>query len=314
MTPNMVPDRSRLLVIGANGFLGSNLALSAAGDCEVILHTRRPLARRASGEHHCIPLASIDQIQRLMDEARPQIVINCAAVADIEVCERDQDLAFEVNAILPQRLARTCRDRGIAFVHVSTDAVFGGLPGPYNEASPVSPINQYGKSKAEGDRGVLAEAPNALVVRTNIVGWSPSGSRSLLEFFFNELRGQGSPPGFQDVFFRPLSALSVWPLIREWLSAPSKRGLRHATGGQLLSKYEFGRLVAKTFGFDPNRIIPTSITSQAGRVTRSSMLDVRPSASTGISPPSPMIEDALLELREVASGGWRHRLEEFRTA
>ncbi len=102
-----------------------------------------------------------------VDSVRPTVVYNCAAFHNVEVCESEEDRAFEVNARAVKRLATACADHGARFVHLSTNYVFDGTADrPYGEDELPSPRSIYAISKLAGEHAALAYAPGALVVRT----------------------------------------------------------------------------------------------------------------------------------------------------
>lgn len=316
MTKSFATSGQRILVIGAGGFLGANLVLTALEKCHVIAHSRTGLAGLAGVEQLALDLRELEKIESLVSSARPDVVINCSALADVDACERDPQGAFMANAEVPALLATACQCLGVRFVHISTDAVFGGTEGPQGESSPVSPINVYGRTKADGEIAVLRECRECLVVRTNFYGWSPSGSRSLLEFFVNTLDQGQDPSGFIDIEFRPLAVQFLWPLISGWLceSLQVDRRIRHATGLELIPKYEFGRQVAACFGYSIQRVRPVSSEGSSLVAQRGKVLDVRPSElpqdlAGGKSQISVAV--GLEELKRQAEQGFRSRIAQI---
>jgi dTDP-4-dehydrorhamnose reductase len=307
-------QRVRVLILGANGFLGSNLALAASATEDVVLQSRRTLRDLPDFDHHTCELTSPGQLEALIARVEPGLVVNCAALADVDECERDPKRAFEINAEFPARLADSCHASNIPLVHISTDAVFGAGRGPFFEDSKPSPVNVYGFSKLEGELETLRAFPRALIVRTNFFGWSPQGSRSLLEFFFNNLEQGKACPGFQNVLFRPWSVANLWPFIREVLptSGNSTRGqILHATGSSLLSKYDFGLLVAEVFRFDPSLIEPQLMTTSRHRAPRAKCLDVVPSIPRPDEVDKVEIRRDLQQLKFLAENGLRNDLRRF---
>jgi len=252
----------KLLVTGASGLLGINLALEATSAHQVTALDRGKLTNTPFGIFKA-DLLTPQAVDSALDSVRPDWVIHCAALADLEACEDNPELARRLNADLPAELASACLQRNIALVHVSTDAVFDGQKeGAYFETDVPNPLGVYARTKLEGERGVLDANPHAIVARVNFYGWSPSGKRSLAEFFFNNLTNNRSMSGFTDVRFCPMLVNHTAQLL---LSMLAKRlsGLYHVVGPQAMSKYQFGVEIARKFGLPEGEISPKSILSSS---------------------------------------------------
>ena len=142
---------------------------------------------------------------------------------------------------------------GSRFVYVSTDAVFDGARGWYAEDEPVSPTSAYGRSKAVGEKAVVAAHPSAVIARTNFFGWSPSGDRSILEFFTRELSSGRRVPGYVNYVVTSLFVEDVIDSIERILEA-EEQGVFHVVSRDGVAKADFGRLVAAEFALDSGLI------------------------------------------------------------
>ena len=250
----------KLLITGASGLLGLNLALEAMPAHDVVAVDRGKLANTPFGIVKA-DLLTPGAVDSILDAARPDGLIHCAALANLEACEQNPELARRLNAHLPGQLAAACRRRGISMVHISTDAVFDGQKeGAYTEEDEPNPLGVYAQTKLDGERAVLDANPDAVVARVNFYGWSPSGARSLAEFFFNNLSNKKPMSGFTDVIFCPMQ---VNHLAQTLLSILEKRlsGVYHSVGPQAMSKYQFGVEIARKFGFPEDEISQKSILS-----------------------------------------------------
>ena len=248
----------RVLITGASGLLGLNLALDATATHEVIGVDRSKLA---SPPFKLIKADLLDQqaVSRILDEAKPDAVIHCAALANLEACESDPDLAYQMNAELPAQIADECARRGIGLVHLSTDAVFDGTKdGMYSEADMPNPVGVYSQTKFAGERGVLQMNPQAIVARVNFYGWSLGGKRSLAEFFVNGLSNGKNVNGFTDVIFCPMLVNHLGKILLEMVEK-ELHGLYHVVGPQAMSKYQFGIEVARKFELRESLISPQSV-------------------------------------------------------
>jgi len=246
---------TRILVTGASGLLGLNLALEAAPEHQVLgLTHSHPLA--APFETRQLDLMDADACAALLDDFQPEWLIHCAALANLEACEQQPAWAARLNAEVPAELAASARERGIRFLHISTDAVFDGERGSYSEADAPNPLSIYAETKLAGELAVQAADPDALLARVNFFGWSLSGRRSLAEFFYNKLAAGEAAPGLTDRFFSPLLVNDLADVLYRMLVA-GLSGIYHVASPVSLSKYEFGVAIAERFGFDPDLVQPT---------------------------------------------------------
>jgi dTDP-4-dehydrorhamnose reductase len=249
---------ARVLITGASGLLGISLALEAMHEHDVLGVDRGKL-KSAPFPVHVANLTRRDELASLLDVVRPDWLVHCAALTNLDLCEKHPDEAKILNAETPGELAKVCANRKIRFVHISTDAVFEGTKtGPYMEDDLPNPLGVYAQTKLEGEGVVQAANPQAIVARVNFFGWSLSGSHSLSEFFFNNLRAGEPVNGFTDVTFCPIFVYHTARLLVDMLEK-GLCGLYHVVGAQPMSKYQFGIEIARKFGLRESLISPRSV-------------------------------------------------------
>ncbi len=112
-------------------------------------------------------ICSEEQSETVLARVRPDVLLNLAAITNVDGCEQNEELAFRVNAEGAALLARACARHGARFVSFSTDYVFDGTKtSPYRETDETNPLSAYGRSKRDGEERVLAVSPSSLIVRT----------------------------------------------------------------------------------------------------------------------------------------------------
>jgi dTDP-4-dehydrorhamnose reductase len=248
----------RLLIIGASGLLGINLAMEATREHEVIGVDRGKL-KSAPFQVLRADILKMDEINFTLDATNPNWMVNCAALANLEKCEADPLQARNLNTDLPGELATVCAKRNIHFVHISTDSVFDGTrEGAYTEEDEPSPPGVYSQTKLDGEHVVEQANPQAIIARVNFYGWSLGARRSLAEFFVNNLSEGKNVNGFTDVIFCPMWVNHLSRLLIEMLKK-DLHGLYHVVGARAMSKYQFGVEVARTFGLRESLISPQSV-------------------------------------------------------
>ena len=262
--------RKKLLVTGASGLLGINLAfqVQAAGRYAMTGITHSNALRGAPFEQVTADLGTPGSFERILEATRPDFVIHTAALANIDACEKNPAVSRRLNAELPGEVALACAQHSVALVHISTDAVFDGQRGGFAEDDAPNPQSVYATHKLAGELALTAANPAAAIARVNFYGWSLSGTRSLAEFFFNNLSAGQRINGFRDVLYCPLLANHLADLLLELLEK-GLHGAYHVLSREPLSKYEFGLRVARRFGLDESLITPLSV-AEGGLVAKRS--------------------------------------------
>jgi dTDP-4-dehydrorhamnose reductase len=259
---------TRILVTGVSGLLGINLAHEMMRTYDIVGVDRGKLAN-APFKIWKADLLDSGALDAILNSVRPNWLINCAALANLDDCENVPYLARALNTDLPAQMAKACRSRGVSFAHISTDAVFDGeKDGFYTEEDSPNPRGVYSQTKLDGERAVLDENKNAIVARVNFYGWSLSGKRSLAEFFHHNLTTNKSMSGFTDVIFCPMFVNhTVRTLIK--MLEKNLSGLYHLVGTQAMSKYQFGVEIARKFSLKEGEISPKSIITSGLTARRS---------------------------------------------
>ncbi len=247
--------RTRVVVIGASGMLGSALVqhLSGSSDLEVV-GTVRDLAGLPEAFLGAVGGSLVDGVDvfdagsRRDAVAGADVVVNAVGVIKQAAGVHDAVPTVEANALLPHLLASDCADAGARFVHVSTDCVFSGRRGGYSEDDLPDPVDFYGRSKLLGE----VAAP-ALTLRTSIIGHEVRRHASLVDWFLSQ------PPttvrGFANAIYSGVTTRELARLLVDVaLPLPALQGLFHVAS-EPVSKLELLRLVADAYGW-AGEIVP----------------------------------------------------------
>ena len=255
------------LVTGASGFFGSNFPY-VSGSTKLIALTRD--GTTPPGYHSAVKadLTNPTSIRAAVTETQPTHVLHAAALASHEECERQPELAFTINSDASSVIAQAAQECASTMIYLSTDAVFSGETGNYSETDQPNPFSVYGKSKCAGEQRVLGIDPESLIIRTNFFGWSPTHTRSILEFFVNNLEAGNQIDGYTDF---TVSSIYVRYLAQHIHQLKSESGVWHVASRDALTKYEFGLQVAEVFDLNPSLISPVSGQGEVSRVRNISL-------------------------------------------
>jgi dTDP-4-dehydrorhamnose reductase len=229
----------KALVTGGGGQLASDLA-ERLPDALVLPRTE-------------LDITDDDAVARAVERAQPEVVFNCAAFHNVDVCEREEDRSFEVNARAVKRLGQRCEQDGATLVHVSTNYVFDGRrPEPYVEDDRPNPRSIYALSKLAGEYAALAYCSNAIVVRSaGLYGHHGSASKggNFVQRMIARARDQGQLKMVADQRLNPTFTADLADGVIE---AVEKRatGILHITNSEACSWYDFTVEIMRLSGID----------------------------------------------------------------
>jgi dTDP-4-dehydrorhamnose reductase len=226
----------RALITGGAGQLGSDLAAILGDDAVTLSHAELDIADSGS-------------VDRAFEEVGPDVVFNCAAFHNLDVCEREPDSAWAVNVRAVADLAR----RGAKLVHLSTNYVFDGRrPEPYGEEDLPMPRSVYALTKLAGEYAALAYGPDALVVRTaGLYGFAGNASKggNFVQRTLSRARETGAVKMVADQRLQPTFTADLAPALVEAVSGGAS-GVVHLTNSGDCSWFEFSRAILENAGMD----------------------------------------------------------------
>ncbi|ATB48869.1 SDR family oxidoreductase [Corallococcus macrosporus] len=249
----------RFLVTGSNGLVGSRVCTLLHQGGHSVLGLGRGV-RRAQGayDYASVDLTREADVAAAVEAAAPEVVIHCASMTEVDACERDPEAAYAGNVNAAAAVARGARKAGAHLVHVSTDYVFDGEAGPYDEDAVPNPRGVYSVTKHMGEQAARVLAPGCAIARTAVVyGWPPvEGRLNFGAWLVTALEKGQEVRLFEDQLVSPSFADNVAAMLVE-LGERRLGGVWNTCGGTVIDRVGFGRALCEVFGFDARRIVPT---------------------------------------------------------
>ena len=261
---------ARVLDVGGTGLLGQYIGQEALRRGHEVIATHRgrhaPDDKRI--EWHRLDIRDSSAVKALVRSVRPDLVLNAAAMTDVDGCEADPDEAKNVNETAAGQLAWSSKQVGSAFVHISTDYVFDGT-GPPTEDTDPHPLNAYGATKLFGERVVRQAHPDSIVLRlSSVFGWNRLSSKTnAVTWILQKLEASQEVPLFHDQRVTPTYAKTAAEVAFDLWDRHTS-GLFHVSCPDCASRVEMGRVVADVFQISNPRLHPIPLGSVALRAKR----------------------------------------------
>ena len=281
----------KLLITGANGFLGWNICRLAQGAWHLFGTVFSHPVKIPGVTIIKTDLTDHAELIRLFEQVRPDAVIHTAAASDPNYCQVNPEVSYRINVEASVNIALLCSDYMIPYVYTSTDLVFDGLKPPYGESDPVCPVNIYGEHKAVAEERILKSYPQSTVCRMALMfGLSGPVAKSFIQPMLLAMQEGRELSLFVDEFRTPLQAESA--VAGLFLALNKVHGIIHFGGKERISRYDFGKVMQKIFRFENVKIKPCkqdAIKMSAPRPADVS-LDSSKAASLGFRP-LPLVEE-----------------------
>jgi dTDP-4-dehydrorhamnose reductase len=261
----------KILVTGSNGLLGQKLIqlLDSDPEIELVATARSPLSIPLKrGVFQKMDIENKEEIVQAFFEHKPELVINTAAMTQVDDCEMQKEKCWKANVTSVELLSEACQWYNTHLVHVSTDFIFDGSHGPLDENEKPSPVNYYGESKLAAEEVIKVSAIDWCILRTVLVyGITPDMSRSNIVLWVKNSLEQGKKINVvNDQWRTPTLAEDL--AMGCYLAAKQKaKGIYNISGKDFLSPYDIAIHTARFFNLNEALINATDSTQfkQAAR-------------------------------------------------
>ena len=280
----------KILVTGANGLLGQKVTeiFKHESSHTLFLTDLQDKAEEPKGfEYFPLDLTKKEDVKDTVKKYSPEIIINCAAYTNVDGCETERDLSWRVNVDAVKNLIIASRGTNSKLIQISTDYIFDGKSGNYDEQSKPNPLSYYGKSKLAAENAVTASGINYAIVRTMIIYGTGKNLRlNFATWLIDQLSRKLPVKIVDDQFGMPTMVDDLgWGLLK--IVDLGKSGIYNICGSEYLNRYDFAVRVANIYGYDENLIMPikTSDLNQAAeRPMNSSFILLKAETDLGIKP------------------------------
>ena len=236
--------KKKILFVGGSSFLAYSWCTYLDNNSEIFLgvHNRVPELKNYSKIE--LNLDSEKDLIEKIGSLNLDIIINCMGYTNVENCEINYKDAIKINSFYASRIAKISKKLKLKLVHISTDHLFDGKTKNNNENSEPNPLNNYAKSKFEGEKQVSKFNKDALIIRTNFFGWGPTYKKSFSDFIISSLENNLSISLFSDVNYNPILVSELANAVNKLIDKKCK-GIYNVVSPQPISKLNFGKLLAK---------------------------------------------------------------------
>jgi dTDP-4-dehydrorhamnose reductase len=257
----------RIGITGASGMLGTVLVSQISKSHEVFATSRSKGLEEKNIEWDCFDLTDYDLLNIWLDKIKPDLIIHCAAIVNVDLCEENVDLATALHVETTRVIVDYLNITKGRLIYISTDSVFNGeKSGSYSETDIPNPLNVYAKTKLQGEK--LAQSMvNGLALRTNIIGWKHKGNDSFVEWMLKSLVDNQPLNLFHDVYFSPLTVEELSFIIEKIIHKPIF-GLYNCASSDNISKYDFGKKMSEIFQLSGSNINSVSVDIMNFKATR----------------------------------------------
>lgn len=247
----------KILVIGGNGFVGGQLCkMGEEKGFKVAVADIADQCTTATYEYHKCDINDYEATLSIFEKSKPSLVVNVAAIADIDLAQRNQELAYSVNVTGAENCARAAKQISAKYIWFSSDAVFDGECRDYTEDVSPAPVNYYGVTKALGESNIFAVNENAIILRLSLIlGMPVASGNSFLAGMLKKVRNNEQVVCPVNEVRTPIDVLTLCEAIYELYDTEFK-GVLHLGSTSSVNRYEMTRYIAEKVQANMELIVP----------------------------------------------------------
>jgi dTDP-4-dehydrorhamnose reductase len=266
----------KILLLGSNGFLGKKLWS----------HFKKFPHQIVTPTHAMLDICDKSGVNHVFEKTSPELTILAAAFTNVDGCERDKESAYNVNVLGTKNIIEACRRHESRLVFFSTDFVFDGLRGNYNEEDEPNPQSYYGKTKRLAEEAIETSGLDFIIERVSVLyGYNDSSDKLTFERWFKKSLEEGKPINVVSDQYSCPTLIDDISHATQVLAEKEESGFFHVVGPECISRYDFARRIAYTFSLDETLITPvsTEMLSQIAPRPRNSCLSTEKIKKHGIT-------------------------------
>jgi len=296
----------RALVVGSNGLLGQKvtefLVRGSAHKVTMCSVEPVPVVHLNSAHYVQVDITSKKDVKKVVHAVEPDVIINCAAMTNVDACEKEREFAWKINTEGVEHLIEAARKNNSKIFHISTDYIFDGKSGPYDETARPEPLSYYGKTKLASENALLLSGLDYFIARTMVLYGTGINVKSNFAIWLIENLEKNLPVKIVDDQFG--NPTLVDDLAQGLVNAIElgKSGIYHFAGRDIISRYDFALRLAHVFSFEPSLIIPiktAQLNQPAPRPMKSGLITLKAEVELGYRPST--TEQGLLILKSQLS-------------
>lgn len=254
----------KILVTGANGLLGQKLCklLDEDTETQLIATARSPATFELNhSEFQLLDITNEKEVRNIIKKVKPDVIINTAAMTQVDQCETDRDACWLANATSVEYLIEACTETGARLIHISSDFIFDGTEGPLKESAIPKPVNYYGESKLAAEVAIQKSKIEWAIVRTVLVfGITSDLSRSNIVLWVKKSLEDGKSIQVVNDQWRTPTLAEDLATGCYLVAKKEARGIFHISGENMMTPYDIAMATADFFNLDKTLINPTDST------------------------------------------------------
>src|SRR3989338_6947434 len=233
----------KILVTGASGLLGSNVCKEYSS----LFHVYGTYFNHRAVIANCA-LIRLDLTEGAdaLNDIHPDVVVHCAAEADVDACEADPDRARRSILTMTRNVLAFAQENNAFLIHISTDALFDGKEGNHKEEDPLNPINVYSKFKAEAERHIKTHYDQSCIVRSRFYGWNIQDKQCFAEEVISRLREGKEMICYEANYSTQILVNNLADIMKE-IIGNRITGVFNIVESTKLSRYAFAQMIAEVF-------------------------------------------------------------------